>query len=130
MGKINTKDIGNFGEKIAEEYLKEKGFITLTKNYTKRCGEIDIISKYENYIVFTEVKTRKLNSMLTPVEAVTKSKIDKIFKTAYMYLNENKCELQPRFDIVEVTVDTQNMTVKEINHIENALWQEGDYAVF
>lgn len=130
MGKITTKDIGNFGEKIAEEYLKEKGFITLTKNYTKRCGEIDIISKYENYIVFTEVKTRKLNSMVTPVEAVTKYKINRIFKTAYMFLNENSYELQPRFDIVEVTVDTQNMTVKEINHIENALWQEGDYAVF
>lgn len=130
MKKYTSRKIGDIGEDFAEKYLIDKGYRTLTRNYTKSCGELDIISQYENFIVFIEVKTRKQNSMTLPCEAVTKAKANRLFKTAFLYIQENSIRLQPRFDVIEVTLDTEKMTVTNINHIENALWQEGDYAVF
>ena len=130
MDKLTTRKIGDIGESYAVDYLESKGYVTIKRNYKKRCGEIDIISKYENYIVFTEVKTRKVNSMTKPCEAVTKVKAQRIFQTAYMYMDENPTGLQPRFDVIEVILDTNKMELKSINHMENVLYQEGDYAVF
>lgn len=130
MEKYTARQKGNIGEDYAEKYLVSKGYKTLARNYSKSCGELDIISQYKNFIVFTEVKTRKQNSMALPCEAVTKSKANKLFKTAFLYMQENDVKLQPRFDVIEVFTDNKKMTVININHIENALWQEGDYAVF
>lgn len=114
---------GAYGEREAAKYLKKKGYKIVTSNFHCRFGEIDIIAEKDGYLSFAEVKTRGENSLYTPAEAVTFSKMQKIIKTANYYLTVNPSDLQPRFDVIEVY--TKNGKVKEINQIENAF--EGDY---
>lgn len=113
-------NIGRKGESIAIEYLENNGYKIINRNYYSRFGEIDIIAKKENYIIFAEVKTRKINTNFNAFEAVDAIKQKKIIKTAMIYLKEKSLSLQPRFDVIAVLFDTNLKNVKEINHIKNA----------
>ncbi len=113
---MNKKEIGNRYEKIVEKFLEKKGYKIIQSNYRNFIGEIDIISKYKNCIVFIEVKARKSDKYGLPRESVTKRKIDKIRKCSLMYLRDNNIYDHPlRFDVVEVYINE-----KKINHIKNA----------
>lgn len=118
--KMNcNKDKGDVGELTARKYLTSvKNMRILKNNYHSRYGEIDIISCTDKYIVFVEVKTRKKESLYRGAEAVDKNKRIKIIKTAMMFLSENNIDLQPRFDVVEVT--TFKNKESQIIHFENA----------
>ena len=118
--KMNcNKDKGDVGELTARKYLTSvKNMRILKNNYHSRYGEIDIISCTNKYIVFVEVKTRKKESLYRGAEAVDKIKRIKIIKTAMMFLSENNIDLQPRFDVVEVT--TFKNKESQIIHFENA----------
>ena len=118
--KMNcNKDKGDVGELTARKYLTSvKNMRILKNNYHSRYGEIDIISCTDKYIVFVEVKTRKKESLYRGVDAVDKNKRIKIIKTAMMFLSENNIDLQPRFDVVEVT--TFKNKESQIIHFENA----------
>lgn len=113
-------NIGRKGESIAIEYLENNGYKIINRNYYSRFGEIDIIAKKENYIIFAEVKTRKINTNFNAFEAVDAIKQKRIIKTAMIYLKEKSLSLQPRFDVIAVLFDTNLKNVKEINHIKNA----------
>lgn len=115
-----SSNIGKKGESIAIEYLENNGYKIINRNYYSRFGEIDIIAKKENYIIFVEVKTRKINTNFNAFEAVDVIKQKKIIKTAMVYLKEKSLNLQPRFDIIAVLFDIDPINVKEINHIKNA----------
>lgn len=128
MSITKVKAVGNFGEDFTAKFLKKNKCKILNRNYSCKYGEIDIIACNKQYILFVEVKTRGENYIFTPSEAVTKSKQMKILKTAVYYLNHNDINLQPRFDVCEVFVSPNKKP--EINYIENAFMQEGDYASF
>lgn len=127
-----SKVIGDFGEEIVSKYIQQKGYSIVEKNFHSRFGEIDIIAKNDEYIVFIEVKTRKNNSVISGIEAVDTKKQKKIIKTAMIYLNGNHIELQPRFDVVEVNHDKiSGKKFIKINHIENAFsWRDEYYETF
>lgn len=110
------KTVGDFGEDLVEEYLRNKGYDILDRNFRKPFGEIDIIAKIDEIVVFVEVKTRKNKDFANPREAVTISKQQKIIKASQAYLIENDLtDSIIRFDVAEVIrVDG------EINYIENA----------
>ena len=126
MGK-SAQIIGRAGEEIIAKHLLNKGFKIIKRNYRCKCGEIDIIAENKEYIVFTEVKTRGKNSFAAPSAFVTAAKQRKILKTAAYYLMTNPSALQPRFDIGEVLYSDGKA---EVNYIENAFIQGGDYAPF
>lgn len=128
MSITKVKAVGNFGEDFTAKFLKKNKYKILNRNYSCKYGEIDIIACNKQYILFVEVKTRGENYIFTPSEAVTKSKQIKILKTAVYYLNHHDINLQPRFDVCEVFVSPNKKP--EINYIENAFMQEGDYASF
>lgn len=115
MIKKDKRKTGIDGEKTAAKYLKKNKYKILDCNYRSRFGEIDIIAKKDDFIVFVEVKARNNNSLGEPREAVTYSKQSKIIKTAEFYILDKKIDLQPRFDVIEVFTDTDT-----VNHIENA----------
>ena len=115
----NSKDIGQNGETITLNYLLNKNYFLLEKNYHSRYGEIDIIVENEKYIVFVEVKTRNDKSISRGVESVDRKKREKIIKTAFEYILKNGTDKQPRFDISEIIVDSRNK-FKSINYFENA----------
>ncbi len=124
---MTAKSTGDMGENIALDYYISNGYEFVCKNYHSRYGEIDIIMKNSDDIVFAEVKTRNKNSLTKPSEAVDSRKQKRILKTAAVYLDENPTDLQPRFDIIEVICGTAAI---HINHIENAFCQTDDYAAF
>ena len=100
---------------LAARYLKKSGYKVIESRYHSAFGEIDLIAHNKRFIVFAEVKLRKNDDYGRACEAVTFSKQQKIIKTALQWLAHNECDLQPRFDVIEIYTDS-----KEINHIENA----------
>ena len=111
-------DIGKIAEAKAVSYLQRKNFHILCRNYRCKFGEIDIIAKSGETTVFAEVKSRSVNSLGLPCEAVDKRKQFKIRKTAGYYICEKKvCNQNFRFDVVEL-IKKENKWY--IRHIENA----------
>ena len=112
---MTSVSIGKYGENLARKFLEGKGYEILCMNYSSFYGEIDIISKKGDILVFVEVKARKNVDFGYPFEAVDRFKMEKILTTSYFYLQENNIEdVQLRFDIVEVYLRD-----KKINHMEN-----------
>ncbi len=128
--KTSAQIIGAMGEDAAERYLKKEGYTVVGRNYRCRSGEIDIIASDGKYIVFAEVKTRSINSLDRPGAWVDRKKQNKIITSAYMYLDDNDTDLQPRFDVIEVVYDNVTGMIISVEHIEDAFMQEGDYSVF
>ncbi len=114
------KKIGNRGEAAALSYLQKKGYEPVERNYHSIYGEIDLIVKNSEYIVFAEVKTRNCSAIAAPAAFVTKSKQKKLLRTAALYLEEHSIDLQPSFDVVEVTYDKVTQEIIDICHIPNA----------
>ena len=108
---------GTRGEIIASNYLISKGYTIVERNYKNKIGEIDIIAKQGNTIVFVEVKTRMSRGFGDPLEAVNNKKQQKIRNVATTYLMKIKKLNSPcRFDVVSILGDTD----EDIIHIENA----------
>ncbi|NLW64774.1 MAG: YraN family protein [Clostridiales bacterium] len=118
---MNTKLTGRWGEQTAAKYLKEKKYRIVGMNYSCRLGEIDLIAENREYIVFAEVKLRKSDVFAEAKEFVTRSKQEKIIKTASLWLSQNETKKQPRFDVIEIYAPEGAVpgSVK-INHIQNA----------
>ena len=110
--------LGKLAELKACEYLKKKRYKLLDTNYSSRFGEIDLIMQKGQYICFIEVKMRNERSIAAPAEFVDYRKQQKIITTAEIYLANHDVNLQPRFDVIEVY--TENNNIKLIKHLENA----------
>lgn len=119
--KAQSKILGRWGESIVADDLVRQGFRILAANWQCRFGEIDLIATDGKYLSFTEVKLRKNDIFSSAGSAVTHSKQLKLRATAEMYLAQHPCDLQPRFDVVEVYAPDGTLTKKPlINYIYNA----------
>ncbi|MDR1123249.1 MAG: YraN family protein [Elusimicrobiota bacterium] len=110
---------GDEGEDKACEYLKKQGYEILARNYAAKTGEIDIIARHKNTLVFAEVKTRADNAYGGGLAAVGAAKQARITKTALIYIKENK----PEFDAVMFDIIT--LTGGRLEHIKNAFAVRG-----
>lgn len=144
---MNSKQLGILGEKIAENYLKKKGYQILDKNYVFRIpqnpqkGEIDIVAKKGDIISFFEVKTLIKNSQdynppttssrlrraprfsaISPEEKVDFSKKRKLIKTAESWLMKNKIPFNSKWqiDVISLRIDLSSKKAK-ISHFKNAI---------
>ncbi len=113
---IDKKKIGDKGEKIACDFLIRQGFEILQTNFHSRYGEIDIICKKEDLLVFAEVKTRKNDKFARACEFVDYKKQKKMTITAEYYIMQNNIDMNIRFDVLEIYTDN----AIKINHIINA----------
>lgn len=94
---------GNYGEEIACKYLQKLGYKILERNYRIRGGEIDIVAKDKDALVFVEVKTRWSHEFGLPVESITPWKIQALLRTARFYVQKIKWgEREYRLDFVGV----------------------------
>lgn len=111
--KTFNKVTGDSGEKLALEYLKNNKYRILKTNYKTNIGEIDIIAKQGDILVFVEVKTRVSDKFGLPREAVNYHKQQKIRQVASQYIKFNKLfESLCRFDVIEILAG-------KITHIQN-----------
>jgi putative endonuclease len=115
----NAKQVlGKEGERIAEQYLKKKGYKLIERNYRCHGGELDLIVLDRRVVVFVEVKTRTGQGFGSPFEAVEYHKQKRMIRAAQFFLNEkNLHQRDARFDVVGVSWSGREPVVE---HIENA----------
>ena len=116
---MNLGVTGKKGEDMVAKFLIKNGYTVLKRNYICRFGEIDIIARKNEVIAFVEVKTRQENSLVKPIEAVDNQKQRRMTLTAEDYIIKTHTDnLQPRFDVAEVTVTKENKY--HLKYIKNA----------
>jgi len=121
---ITSREQGQYTENLACEFLKKKGLKLVEKNFNSRLGEIDLIMKNNDTLVFVEVRYRKNNHFGSAAESVTASKQNKLIKTASLYLQQHAKLLKypARFDVISITGPIKSKNIDAINFdwIENA----------
>ena len=117
----DKKLLGDFGEDAVCRWMRLHGYRIEERNFSCRLGEVDIIARKGDYIVFTEVKLRKNANHGQAREFVTPAKQRRVILAAELWLTQHVTFLQPRFDVAEVYapegLDTKN---PEIIYIKDA----------
>ena len=111
---------GDWGERVAKNYLIRQGYEILTTNYKTRLGELDIVAKEEGVIVFVEVKTRSSKAFGLPQESVNFKKQNKIIRMALQYLRDHQIQRTWRVDVVAIVM-SPTRRVENIELIRNAV---------
>jgi putative endonuclease len=115
---MQKKELGKKGEEKALRFLKKKGYRIIEQNYVCNMGEMDIIAKEKDTLVFVEVKTRTSMVFGPPQLAVTQFKQRQLSKVALNFLKEKKLEdVKARFDVVAILLAPEG---EEIELIRNA----------
>lgn len=110
---------GSEGERLAAEYLVNKGYEILARNYRYGRAEIDLIARKGNWLIFVEVKTRSTKAFGFPEEFVDKAKEEKIFLGAEEFASQIGWEGNVRYDIVAVLGVGWE---REVCHFEDAFY--------
>lgn len=112
---MNNRKQGNDFECLAADYLKRHGYDILQQNFYCKMGEIDIIAKDAEYLVFVEVKYRKSKAKGSAAEAVNYNKMRKICRCADVWLMQHKStpDISIRFDVVAIEEG-------QLSHYKNA----------
>ena len=126
---FETKQLGNQGEEMAIKYLKNKGYKILDRNFRyKGYGELDIVAKKEEDIVFVEVKTRlgaNNDSPYNPEDNITYFKQKQLIKLAKIYLAKNPAtagmDLPWQIDIIAIEIPHYGTKKVNLRHIEKAI---------
>lgn len=120
---MTTREIGELGEQKGVEYLKKAGYRIVETNFSVKSGEIDVIAKDRNDLVFVEIKFRRTSEFGPPVEAVNKAKQKKIIKSALLYLKMNRIiGANVRFDVLSLGPGENNIEL-----IKNAFLATNKY---
>ena len=110
--------LGKEGERIAEIYLRKKGYRVVERNYRCPVGELDLILLDRRVVVFVEVKTRSDDRFGAPLESVGPRKQKKMIKTALFFLTRHRLHNRDaRFDVVGISYQGGEPMVE---HVENA----------
>ena len=121
---MKRRDTGILGEKLAKDFPKKRGYHIKETNYRSPHGEIDIIAKHKDYLVFIEVRTKKSLEFGTPEESITPAKLERLKTTAYEYQQtHNNLPLLWRIDVVAVELDQKGKPLR-IELIENVVADE------
>ncbi len=122
--KKSRVDKGRKGEDAALDFLKKKGYKLVDRNFRWRGGEIDIIVRKKKTLVFVEVRSFSSDRLdMDPVETIGPSKVDKLLKTALVYIAAHPefNDYDLRFDVIGVKFNRNKV---DIRHIENAIRKE------
>jgi len=121
FGRSNERrSVGKRGEDAAAGFLVKRGWSIVERNVRSRLGEIDLVARDRDTLVFVEVKCRREAPGDPPETAVTPEKQRRLGRLATGYLKRHGLrEIACRFDVVAVTLDARDR-VKEIRHLEHA----------
>ncbi len=104
------------GEKIAEKFLRKKGYQIIERNFTTKWGEIDLICSKDKVLIFVEVKLKIGDQFGTPEEMVNKRKINQVKRIAETYRTNLE---QKRIDVVAIVLRTDKKTAERISHYKS-----------
>jgi putative endonuclease len=112
---MQKKELGKKGEEVAIRFLKKNGYQVIKRNYVCKMGEIDIIAKEKDTLVFIEVKTRTSTTFGPPQLAVNPKKQSQMSKVALNFLKEKKLEdVKARFDVVAILLGSKGAEIELI----------------
>jgi putative endonuclease len=121
---MERKTLGDLGEQLALDHLKKKGYKLIETNYRCHSGEIDIVARQKDCLVFVEVRTKSTLGYGSPEESITSTKQKHMIKCAYYYLqNHKKLPEHWRIDLVAVELDALNQP-KRIEILENPVEEQ------
>ena len=116
-------ELGLQGERLAETFLKKRGLKTLARRFSTPVGELDLVMRAAETVVFVEVKTQRDRTFKDPQEQVTTPKQRRLLKAAQWFLHRKRWDDKPcRFDIVAVVLPESGEP--EIEHFPNAFTPE------
>ncbi len=118
---MSNKSTGDLGKSLAREYLENKGYRILDTNYRCPQGEVDIVARQDDFLVFVEVRTRTSLNYGSPEESVTPAKKDRLIATALHYRQGHyNMPASWRIDFVGVMLNPKDGPPR-IEHIPNAI---------
>ncbi len=121
--RIDKKELGKKGEDLALRFLKKNGYRIIERNYVCKMGEIDIIAREKDTLVFIEVKTRTSTTFGPPQLAVNASKQRQMSKVALNFLKEKKLEdVKARFDVVAILLGPKGEEIELIKDAFDLRW--------
>ena len=119
--KVKRKATGILGEKLARDFLRKQGYRILEANYRCPRGEVDLVARHKDYLVFVEVRTKTSRVFGTPEESITLTKKERLIAVAahYQQTHDNLPQLW-RIDVVAVEMSPKGRPSR-IELIENAV---------
>ena len=117
-----TQKIGQVGEDIAVRFLMKQGYEIIARNFTQKCGELDIVAKNNGKIHFVEVKTVSCESFYRPEENVSPRKLKRMARAIQIYMAQKRVSPETNWqtDIITVILDPTNKTAK-VEMLENII---------
>ena len=121
---MKRRDTGILGEKLARDFLEKQGYHIIETNYRCPEGEIDIVARHKDYLVFIEVRTKKSLEFGSPEESITPTKMERLRTVAaYYQQTHNNLPSLWRIDVVAVELNQKGKPLR-IELIENAVSQD------
>lgn len=116
--KVSVRGIGEQGERLAQEYLAQRQLVLVERNYRCAFGEIDLIMRDRDCLVFVEVKQRKNALYGSPLEMISAKKQQKLRRTAEHYISHHKISSHQamRFDAVGITTGGATESVQWVQN--------------
>lgn len=112
-------ELGKKGEQLAVDFLLQKGYTIVERNYRFEKAEVDIIAQKETVLAIIEVKTRSTTDFGNPQDFVKPKQIKNLVKAVNEYVIENDLDVEVRFDIVAIVKQTNNYAIE---HLEDAFY--------
>lgn len=110
-----SRSLGGQAEQRAAALLEAKGYVILERNFTAKVGELDLVARHGDTIVFVEVRSRGRSEWGTALESITPAKQRKLIKTARYYAMVKRLDCPMRFDVVAEGPSG-------LEHLESAFW--------
>jgi putative endonuclease len=119
--KSTPQALGRWGENQAAVYLEGRGYAILERNFRTPYGEIDLVARKQNTVVFVEVKTRSSNSYGLPEESITPGKAAHLLDAARSYIEDHSTsECVWRVDVIAIQRSSDDRP-PQITHFRKAL---------
>lgn len=110
--------LGKYGEDLAAQYLEDRGYQILERNWRSSSGEIDLIAKQKSKIVFIEVKTRNGTGYGHPFEAITSAKVARMRKLVAQWCQLNQVSgLEIRVDAIAVMIRSGKVALEHLKQV-------------
>ena len=119
--RSTRREVGDIGERLAAAFLERHGYAILQRNFRCREGEIDIVARQGESLVFVEVRAKRGSGFGTPEESITDLKKERLVSVADAYLQQ--CDDPPstwRIDVVAIDL-TRDNDIRRLEHIESAV---------
>lgn len=127
MSKTQKQTTGALGERLAQKYLKNKGFTIIATNVLRKWGEIDIVAEKDGLVRFFEVKSQTIHmngsremDVSSPEEMAHSTKLEKVARTASIYMEERGDDREYQIDVLAVVLD-HDRHVARCRHYEQVL---------